>query len=454
MKSLTAILLFSLMAISVGRTQPTITREATATSRSGQFAVSGISPDTFRPYVAAVATNTALVSLEPTLLAISCERIKRALLTTLDAPDQWRGKIYFFLHPARQPNEEIVVTSYRFNNNWNYRIDLPDRVSATRLVRAVTETLLVEMANRNRPPHPATLPRWVSVGLPAYLELNSDMAFILQPAPEMGHQRMDLRERTGPWLDPLGPSRELFGQSPPLNINALGQPAAALPDVSPETFRANAVLFVHELLQLPHGGADLAAMLPELSWDPDWRVAFLHTYHDHFPRLVDLEKWWALQTVYLADRNADRTWPRDLTLQKLDAALRCSLEVKIDSNAPPFFTDVSLQRVFQEWQYPQQQRLLQDKLELLAAIRLRANAELTGLVDQYHQVLKTYLEKINAAANPPAPTFVFGRQPQVKRKQKPFVLTPDNPAVQEARAQLDVLDQRRIEWELLAKKTP
>src|SRR6185436_8527138 len=42
------------------------------------------------------------IVLAPSLTAVSCERIKTALLTQLGATDRWRGHIWVVLVPARR----------------------------------------------------------------------------------------------------------------------------------------------------------------------------------------------------------------------------------------------------------------------------------------------------------------------------------------------------------------
>src|SRR4051812_39102061 len=54
-------------------------------------------PDIYARPIVSVATN--VIYLDPSLLVVSCERIKAALLKQLDASDQWQGKITLQTHP-------------------------------------------------------------------------------------------------------------------------------------------------------------------------------------------------------------------------------------------------------------------------------------------------------------------------------------------------------------------
>ena len=72
----------------------------TRSSASGQFIVVGVSQPSALPPGA--GTNGDLVRLDPALLAVSAERIKKPLWHELgvDAAAPWLGRIYLVLHPA------------------------------------------------------------------------------------------------------------------------------------------------------------------------------------------------------------------------------------------------------------------------------------------------------------------------------------------------------------------
>ena len=414
-----------------------------ATSRSGQFMVIGTAPQTPRPYVEDLAANPALVRLEPALLTVSCERIKGALLTALQAPDEWRGKIYVALHPAQIANEDIVVTTTRFADGWNYRIDTPDRVDATRFVRAVTQVLLMEIANRNNCGESATLPAWLAEGLPQLLLETSEIDLILQAATPGGGgslaNRPEIREtRPG---DLLKDVRQQLHAHEPATIDGLGRPPENLDSEAGDIFRASSRLFIHELLELQNGGACLYAMLPELPFDPDWRVAFLRGFSMQFKRLVDLEKWWTLESVYFVAHTPDQTWTPAEVLKKLDEFLRCPLQVQVSTNEPAFYTDASLQTVIQGWDFQQQSPLLHQKIDVLASLNLRADPSLAGLAEEYRTALQTYLFKMEGETTGAGQELAGHRPPPSLTATG--IPSPHNPAVLAVIAQLDALDARR-----------
>ena len=114
--------------------------------------------------LSSLATNQDFVELEPTLATVSCERIKQMLVRELNVTAPWRGTIYLVLYPARSAGDAITITSDRFKNGWQYRVDLPDVVERPRYVRAMVQVLLLELANRTAPARGAEIPLWLVEG--------------------------------------------------------------------------------------------------------------------------------------------------------------------------------------------------------------------------------------------------------------------------------------------------
>src|SRR5689334_23328572 len=104
-------------------------KRATHSSVSRQFVIiEPLDSDSFPR----TSLNPNLVPLDPNLLAVSCERIKKALLAELGLADQWHAKINPQLHPFRIPDEAVVVTTVKFGSQWNYRVELPDHMAPTK----------------------------------------------------------------------------------------------------------------------------------------------------------------------------------------------------------------------------------------------------------------------------------------------------------------------------------
>src|SRR5580704_5575871 len=102
-------------------------------SASGQFIIHGAPPDGWQLMALSPSLKQHYAKLDASLLAVSCERIKSALLADLGAQDQWQNHISIFLHQAHRLDETIVIGSARGEGSWVYAIDLPDTVERNRL---------------------------------------------------------------------------------------------------------------------------------------------------------------------------------------------------------------------------------------------------------------------------------------------------------------------------------
>ena len=145
----------SLMAALLGATVYVMTEAhatppavASARSFSGQFIVPTVANLDLRSSAWA-STNKDLIQLEPTLLTVSCERIKQLVYRELGASAAWRGKIFLGLYLAQSAQQPVTIMSERFSDGWQYRIELPHLVERERYVRTIVQTLLLEMANRS-----------------------------------------------------------------------------------------------------------------------------------------------------------------------------------------------------------------------------------------------------------------------------------------------------------------
>lgn len=443
MKTAAVILLvFSALAASA--------QTASVTSRSGQFSVL----DTRK--IRSQSTNDALARLEPALVAVSCERIKSTLLSALNTPDRWRGKIFVALHTFQDADENIVIAANRFGDAWNYRVETPDAIEPERFVRAITQVLLIEMAGREAREQSPAIPAWLGEGMPQVVLAASDMDLVINGSDggALPGDTLSVRREThvNKLSDPFQRACEKLRGHAPLTLDQLASAPASLTDDDGEIFRASAFLFIHDLLQLSNGGANLAAALPELPWDSDWRVALLHSFHGSFKREVDLEKWWALQSVYAARRSATQSWSPHEVLKRLDATLRCAVEVQTAANEPPLRTDIPLQAAMKSWELPRQRELLRQKILQLTAVKMRAGRELSGLIEQYRRTLENYLRRIGGGERRAA-ALTGGRQPAVAMVSA-GIPAENDAVVKDALAELAVLDERRAAWEDTVKKTP
>ena len=384
------ILFHSVVALVCITSGPAFSAEPVALrSHSGQFLVRGLRL-TGPPLAGASEGPVTYVRLDPALLAISCERIKAAVLDELVMKDQWRGKIYISLRPVRDDHEQIVVTSMHYTDGWNYRLEIPEQVNGARLVKSVVEVVLMELANRNAGLREAELPLWLTEGLAAHLQATALSNFTLEPETRVS------RKQRG--LDPLSHARERLRTHAPLTFNELSWPSEEqLSEENLETYQSCAQLFVSELFHLRGGPGYGREMLARLPQNLNWQTTFLSAFSAYFDRLLDIDRWWSLHVVHFTGQGLSSVWVQKESWKQLDGILITPVQVRLSPAELPLTVPARLQSILAEWDFQRQRPVLLQKLNFLAALRLRASSEAIGLVEDYRQTLEAYVQKRSKA---------------------------------------------------------
>ena len=419
------------MAICVGTLSGAVNAQVfpdevvSARSHSGQFIVhaerlSGPAGTHSNP-----TTDRNFFRLEPTLVTVACERIKQALSRELGGNTPWRGKIVLALHRARVGDQIITITSEKFKNGWQYRVDLPGVVERGRYVRAIVQVLLLDLANREANSRLAEIPLWLTEGLSQQLLTSNEIEIILPPPLEtvngLNVRTMSVTERK---TNPIEQARKQLGACPPLTFEQLSwQTEGELAGDAAEIYRGSAQLFIGELSRLRDGHTCLRTLLAQLPHYHNWQFAFLRAFQSHFEQLVDVEKWWALCVAQSAGQDFAPAWPAEESWQKLDQTIRSSARVRAGMAEP----DVTLQTIIREWNRLEQNQALTSKVRELALLRSRVVPELVVLVQEYGQALEAYLQ--NRYRTSPIP--------RLGRKASPSHI------VEETLQRLDALDARR-----------
>jgi hypothetical protein len=392
--------------------QPNVTVASTPTviaSSSGQFYVStrgALSPATLN-----LAAKSSLLTLEPALLAISCDRIKASLLRQLNMPDQWRGKIFVALHPAFSPEEPTTIVSEKFAGNWQCMVQMPDAVDRNQLVETIVRATLLEIANRNARTRSAEIPEWLARGLARQLMGSGELKLILPP-PVMqkdgfkySQVTMDFSDGPQPSIFPTQKLNPLTRASPvlrtnePLTFDQLSWPTEEqLEEVDAGLFNSSAQLFVSDLLHETHGPECLRQMLVELPDYLNWQLAFEHAFQPMFKSTLDVEKWWALQIAQFSGRDLLHLLTREESARQLDAVFQFPIHVQIGQLAP-MRTDISLQTIIRGWSRTQQLEMLKNKIWEIGVLRLRISPDYVPLVDQYLSVLQDYYKKRSSSTH-------------------------------------------------------
>ena len=400
MKKIAPILVVLLALLGVAGAQ-TVLPEPNLNTRSysGQFFVRASAIPTDPRLASQLTAGGNYVQLDPALLVVSVERIKELLWRKLAAKPAWRGRIYLDLRAARSADENVRLVSEKFSDGWRYRVQLPDVIEHERFVRAIIQALLLEIANRGATERSAELPLWLVEGLSHELIASGDMAGELKiflPPPNVKEagltlSRLKLDERR---TNSLYWARVVLGSQPPLTFEELSWPADdQLSTEASEVYQSSAQLFVDRLLEFKDGPASFRALLGELPKHLNWQLAFLDAFKAHFPNVLEVEKWWAVQVSHFTGRELEQTWSSAESWKKLDAIIHAPVQVRTGGGEQPLRTEVDMQALLRDANGLEQSRFCRQKLDSLDSLRLRASPELVRLVDDYRQAINTYLEK-------------------------------------------------------------
>ena len=402
-----------------------------ARSISGQFIVSRPVLTSALP-VPSRPSDAHLIRLEPALLAVTAERVREQIGHTLSLKGPWRGQIYLVLHPARSTNDPVTIRAQHFTSGWNYRVELPDLLTQTRLVRALTGVLLLEYANRNAQDRSGELPAWLTDGLSQQL-LAAGAPEILLSTPDKAINGLSVTrlEKKQQGVDPLAGARRVLVNYPALTFEELSWPTEAqLEGEDGGGYNASAQLFVSHLLKVKDGSGHLRGMLESLPHYYNGPVAFQSSFRSEFPRPLDLEKWWALQVVNFAAHDPGPGWTLAISREKLDEILRVPVEIRTASNRPPTRSEISLQAVIRNWDPARQIPILRTKLRDLDLAQFRVARPYAVLTAEYRRALARYLGDRPASA--PAPSWAARLYASLR-----------NPSAASTVKLLDALDARR-----------
>ena len=376
----------------------------TARSHSGQFTVQGL-PQTI-PLSESLrrSTGTNLVRLDPPFTAVSCERIREALLTRLDTSDRYRGKIFIRLRPIRRFDDGMLVKQTRFSDGWVYRLEMPDAVEPAKFVRAIVTVLLAERAHRHQSSQPAEVPAWLAEGLAQELLADRALDLIVRP-PSTLESSINLRrtirqDRRSPTLSAA--HAYFINGCNPLTFDELSKPTPEMfTDEAAPRFYYSSQLFVHELLILRDGRACLGDMLDCLGKAPDWQTAFLRAFSANFTSLTEVGKWWEMKWLEFQERGVLPTLGMNVSLSKLADALPVAIQQQVGAAAPGPRTIITLQAFLQQADEALQMDLLPPKIEQLKYLPPRVSPEVGRLAVGYISALEDYWKEMVSNAKAP-----------------------------------------------------
>lgn len=357
-------------------------------SRSQQFVVFGALPGSALgpPSLSLIETNH--LQMDPTLLVLTCERVKAELLQELGMSDAWTGKIQITVRGEQRPTEPVVVESQWYPQGWRYQLVVPGQLERTRLMRTLTRALLLEVANRNnRSQRLAEIPLWLEEGVATHLlALHGDSLI-----PEIRTLTSGVRAAHP---DAFLEARQQLGGR---KLVALADLCMAQPGqfnaAEWEVFRRTAQLLVAELLYLPEGRACVQAFLRELPGYLNSQLALLRGFAPYFPTMLDAEKWWAVAWVNFTARDRHMRFSSDKSLRQLDEILVSPIAVRLGTNAVPGRKELPLREVIANTDFPQHQPAVAQANLQLQLLQVTAPVELARLISDYRHALLTYLKR-------------------------------------------------------------
>jgi len=298
-------------------------------SVSGQFVIYDLrTPNSALP----IPLGPQEIELEPTVLVVSCERIRQALLKELDANREWRSTINVSLRSSRARGARAKINVESFGRSWIYKVELPARLPRDEFTRTIVQVLLLELANRTPAERCTEIPLWLSEGLTQHLLAAREVELVLpKPNVNVGTMLMAPAHVLARDPDPLAHARQILRNQAPPSLAELSWPEVEkFSPAAAELFQASAQLFVAELLDLKKGPELLRTFTTHLPRFYNWQTVFLQVYAKEFPNLLALEKWWALQAAYVVGRDHKELWTPAESAQKRQRKARRPTEVPPD----------------------------------------------------------------------------------------------------------------------------
>jgi hypothetical protein len=371
---------------------------ASAASVSGQFIVhAGTGPMLLPLRELRPAGEETLIALRPDLLAVTCERVKKAVLQRLDQRDQWRGKVHLHLQRQSAAGGQVTIRPQVFRDGWQFQMAVPEPIEWHRLVRSLTEVVLLEMANReNQSTVCAQPPLWLAEGMNQLLVGDYGRDLVIESQTSL------VRSERKP--DPLKESRLQLRGREPLGFSALTLMTSeqVAPDSFPQ-FQASAALLAH-LLTDETRRARTGQFLAQLPASLNWQTTFLALNRAEFATLLEAEKWWAVNAAHELAAAPDQFWaPAAVTARLADLFTESAL-VRTSDGSAENPDRVALSRVVLEWDWPTQSLVLQRKVAQLQLLLLRTPeqpAPLRRLVGESLRTLERYLGERQGAGTGP-----------------------------------------------------
>ncbi len=374
--------------------------------------------------------NTILIA--PDYVVVTAERVRHAMLSRLGLSLLPGSRVKLRLEPAMSYKATVPVVTERHLNGYTYGLTLPSEIEADKLVRALVQVALLDLANQKPQLRDTEIPLWLTVGFTQVLLAQPDLVLVLS-RPEQGGKEMAMEEvvKNVRRHDTLVGVRARLRGRRAFDFSEIAMPSPAhLRGENWRDFQACSHLLVDRLLAVPAGGVRLQNMIRQLPNNLNWQTGFLKVYGDLFADMLVVEKWWAVTIVQLTGQNQYQNWTLLEAVEKLENLLKLPAEVRLNDADSPLEAEVTLQQAIRGWDFAVQKQTLQQKINQLLIARVKMPQQLLPFVNEYGRILQNY---------------VVTRQRIESFKPRRGQVRPRiAPVIDEAVRQLDSVDRRLV----------
>lgn len=357
-------------------------QSSSVVSHSRQFYIHG-RPAGFASPIAPGAELPDVFTLSPELLAITCDRVKAAVLGLLQLQDTYQSRIHVTIFPRQHADQPVRLVTTLYRDGWDFQLGLPEEIAERQLLESLVQVVLMDISQRGASRQPE-MPPWLVPGITQNLIFSMGASLIVRPSPLGWQARLP---------DLLSWSRDVLRAARPPSYTDLSFPGPMVPHSPAMTnFHAASHLFVHGLLKLRDGPRNLAAFLQTLPQTLNWQTAFLTAYRSHFQTALDVEKWWALQVADVTSRDRAQSWSLGDSLGKLDAQLTTALEYRATTNSLAEQKSLSLVQLLRTVDFPLQQQVIAAKSRQLLSIQPFLAKPVEILAIKYRIELESYAD--------------------------------------------------------------
>jgi len=326
------------------------------------------------------------VRFDPAIMSIFCQRIKHSLLDELGMADNWKGVVEIELVFFPDEKRPIRLSHRLLNDGFHTWMEVPDETDPQQVIRTVVQVLLLEIANRTSKDHAIEVPLWLSEGLTNLIIERCGAAII--PLPETPQV---FTIRAG---NPTNAAKERLKTVDALEFSVLANPGPEdVRGVRWFIYQDSCMLLTYELLNLPNGRLLIQKTLANFKNYSNWQNGFLEVWNEHFPTLIDLEKWWALTISVSRQSSGLNSWEMRPSLEKLDEILSTSLSTVNKTFPTDSRPSLELQSICLQWSFMIQVNLYNQIVAQLKSFELVAEPLVASLAGAYRAALEDYVRR-------------------------------------------------------------